>query len=99
MRGKEGLFYGAIIFFWIRQEGTQNNNAKIILKLILIQIQSQNKNKCFPLFSAIFRLLMTLFTLSNLYAEDLSLHDVVIKWSKICWDENDETLLRGELSF
>ena len=42
---------------------------------------------------------MTLFTLSNLYAEDLSLHDVVINWSKICWDQNDEILLSGETRF
>ena len=42
---------------------------------------------------------MTLFSLSNSYAQDLSFHGVAINWLTICWDGNDESLLRGNLVF
>ena len=32
-----GFFQGGIKFFWIRQRGPHDSNAKIILKIVLIQ--------------------------------------------------------------
>ena len=40
---------------------------------------------------------MTLFTLSNLYAQDFPLHAVTINQFTICWDQNDQSLPREEL--
>ena len=39
---------------------------------------------------------MTLYWLSNSYAQDLSLHGVVINRLTICWNRNDKSHLRGK---
>ena len=101
LRGRVGIFQGGNQIFLYKARGrTHNGNAKIILKIILIQIKSQHKIfECFTLFEANLKPLVTLFTLSNLYAEDFSLHDVAIHRSKICWDQNKESFLRGGTQF